>query len=135
MVENNPYKSPSANPEEGNQLYVGLKARMEKMVLGQKLINYSAYLYIISIGLRITISPIFIVIFPFALVLSLVGLFKILSARDSHIVVKAILFVLLFVPVINIVVLLNINGQVIRSLRSAKYKAGFMSAKTRSENT
>jgi uncharacterized membrane protein YjjP (DUF1212 family) len=122
MIHNDPYKSSNAEV----QLYDIQNDRVNKMVWGQRFVICAALLYIISIALRITINPIFIVIFPFAFVLSFIGALKILPNIKIHIAVKALIFVLLFVPAINIVVLLNIYGQSIKSLRVAKYQKGFM---------
>jgi hypothetical protein len=129
MINNDPYKSSEANLLGEAQLYDVQNTPVNKVIWGQRFVICAALLYIISIALRITVNPIFIVIFPLALVFSLIGFFKVLPNLKSHIAVKIFTFVLLFVPVVNIVVLLNIYGKSIKSLRVAKYQKGFMRAK------
>ena len=126
MTTQNPYTTPNANLQ--NTENFEFSHRMEKMAAGQKLVIYAVLLYFITAGLRLVIGPFAFVLLFISLIMSLVGLFKVLSARQSHKVVKVILFAMLFVPLINILVLLSINSRATKSLREAGYKVGFMGA-------
>lgn len=98
------------------------------MAMGQKLVIYAVLLYFGSVGLRLVIGPQAAILLIFSLIMSLVGLHKVLSARKRHILLKVTLFILLFIPLVNILVLLRINAVATKTLRAAGYKVGFMGA-------
>ncbi|GHA20309.1 hypothetical protein GCM10008090_32890 [Arenicella chitinivorans] len=126
MTEPNPYATPKSDVSAPQNRTTD--ERMEKMATGQKLVIYAVLLYFVSAGLRLYIGPLAVLPVLVSLIMSLVGLYKVLAARQSHIVVKIILFVLLFVPLINILVLLSINSRATKALREAGYTVGFMGA-------
>lgn len=126
MTEPNPYATPKSDVRALQSRTAD--ERMEKMATGQKLVIYAILLYFVSAGLRLYIGPLAVLPLLVSLIISLVGLYKVLAARQSHIAVKIILFVLLFVPLINILVLLSINSRATKALREAGYTVGFMGA-------
>ncbi len=131
MSSDNPYQTPKSDVRAVPVLEPEVARGFEKMALGQKLVIYAVLLYFIAAVLRVAIGPAVLVIWAASLLLSLVGLVMILSARKSHIAVKIILFLLLFVPLINILVLLRINNRATKELREAGYTVGFMGAAKR----
>jgi hypothetical protein len=128
MSQENPYQSPESSVDSLVQLDEETASRLEKMAKGQKLVIYAVLIYFITAALRVVLGPLILVVLLVSLVLSLMGLYKVLSARESHIAVKIILFALLFVPLINILVLLSINSRATKTLREGGYKVGFMGA-------
>ena len=126
MNETNPYATPKSDVRSPQGKHDD--ARMKKMAFGQKLVIYAVLLYFVSAGLRLYIGPLAVLPLLVSLILSLVGLYKVLAAGQSHLAVKIILFVLLFVPLINILVLLRINSRATKTLREAGYTVGFMGA-------
>ncbi|GAB1263829.1 hypothetical protein [Aurantivibrio infirmus] len=126
MSTQNPYTTPTADIQNNDNFE--FSERMEKMAGGQKLVIYAVLLYFIAASLRLVIGPFAFILLFISLIISLIGLYKVLSARQNHIAVKIILFALLFIPLINILVLLSINSRATKSLREAGYKVGFMGA-------
>lgn len=126
MNDSNPYKAPLSDIQ--NRLDPEVSERMERMSFGQKLVIYAVLIYFLAAVARLIIGPLAFVLVFASLIMSLVGLYKVLSARQSHILVKIILFILLFVPLINILVLLSINSRATKALREAGYRVGIMGA-------
>ena len=126
LTEENPYKAPRSNVINDQDTI--LPARLEQMAAGQKLVVYAVLVYFIAVFARLVLGPIALLLIVASLLMSLVGLYKVLTARESHIAVKIILFILLFVPLVNILVLLRINGRATKTLREAGYKVGLMGA-------
>lgn len=133
MNDSNPYKAPLSDTQ--NQLDPELSERMERMSFGQKLVIYAVLIYFLAALARLIIGPLAFVLVFASLIMSLVGQYKVLSARQSHILVKIILFILLFVPLINILVLLSINSRATKALREAGYKVGLVGASKPAHNT
>lgn len=133
MSDSNPYQAPLSDIQ--SDLNPELSERMERMSFGQKLVIYAVLIYFIAAIARMFIGPLIFVLLFASLIMSLVGLYKILSARQSHVMVKIILFALLFVPLINILVLLSINSRATKALREAGYRVGFMGASKTPSNT
>ena len=127
MDQNNPYEAPLANIE--NRPTIPITAGLEKTAKGQKLVVYAVLIYFIAAFSRIYIGPFAFLLLFASLIMSLIGLYMVLAERQSHIAVKILLFILLFIPLVNIFVLLRINAQATKTLREAGYKVGLMGAK------
>ncbi len=127
MSENNLYATPESDIQVREDSPEA-KERMEKMAFGQKLVIYAVLLYFLSAFLRFVLGPFTLILLIVSLIVSLVGLYKVLAVSQGHIALKVISFLFLFVPLINIFVLLSINRRATKSLREAGYKVGFMGA-------
>lgn len=134
MSSVNPYQTPNSDFQTGPALDAVQSVRFEKMAFGQRLVIYAVLLYFVAVGLGTVAGSFALIPFFASLGMSLAGLFKILSARESHIVVKVILFSLLFIPLINMLTLLSINSRATKALREAGYKVGFLGAKKKNSD-
>jgi hypothetical protein len=131
LTEENPYQPPKS--ELSDNVNVPSEA-MEKLASGQKLVIYAVLVYFIGVFGQTILGPLVLVFFLAALSMSLFGLFRILKVRQSHIAVKVILFLLLFIPLINMLTLLRINANATKTLRQAGYKVGLMGARMPASN-
>lgn len=126
MTPNNPYKAPLSNIE--NRVIKDSSADLRKTAKGQKLLVYAVLVYFIAAFARSYIGPFAFILLFASLIMSLSGLYMVLAERQSHIAVKILLFIFLFVPLINILVLLRVNARATKELREAGYKVGLMGA-------
>jgi uncharacterized paraquat-inducible protein A len=129
MTDVNPYQAPASDVRSTVELSEEEQARIDKLSSGQKLVIYAVLVYFLAVFAQAFIGPLVIVILIVSLIMSLIGVFRVLAAFNSHIVVRILLFLLLFVPLINMLVLLRINGRATRELREAGYEVGLMGVK------
>ena len=134
MSETNPYQTPEA---AFNQEGIDLE-KVKKIATGQKLIIYAIFIHMLLITINIVLvrygiieSTIYIVIVAgrfFALLLSIIGVIKLTSALGNSIIMKIIFIILLFLPLINLIVLLLLNSRATRKVQEAGYKVGLFGA-------
>lgn len=129
MDNKNPYQTPESSVAPDTMPIKQEAARLEKMALGQKLIIYSILIYFVGAALQSTIGSLAMVLFAACLALSLAGMFLALLGSKMHVVLKVVIFLLLFVPLVNILTLLIVNRKVTETLRKGGYSVGFFGAK------
>ncbi len=125
MTENNLYKSPESDVLEK----IEADSDVKSVAIGQKLVIYAVLLYFLAIFAKLILGPFVIIVALVSLIMSLVGLYKVLYGIDIHFVFKILLFILLFVPLVNILILLRVNSMATKKLVSAGYKVGLLGAK------
>ena len=128
MTESNPYQAPESDIRSQTSLSEDEHAKMEKLARGQKLVIYAVLAYFLAVAAQYVFGPLVVLLLLGCLVMSLVGVIQVLSVLDSHLAVKILLFILLFLPLINMLVLLRVNSRATKTLREAGYTVGFMGA-------
>ncbi|RBP51716.1 hypothetical protein DFR28_1021149 [Arenicella xantha] len=128
MPIGNPYKAPSSDIVANNQSEEQ-QAQTERLAQGQKLIIYAMLLYFVVLFAQAFIGLLGPLLLLGCLLMSIIGLFRVLSVLDSHIVIKILLFILLFVPLINLFVMLRINARATKRLRAEGYTVGLLGAR------
>ena len=117
----NPYETPKA--ELGDAAVTG--ERITHLKQGQKFIIYAFVLYFVAI-VGAGVAPVLgVAILLIAFVLGVIGFFRAMIGVNYHILIKVILSILMFVPGINILVLLTLNSRATKLLRDAGYSVGF----------
>ncbi|WP_144394945.1 hypothetical protein [Pleionea sediminis] len=126
MTKNNVYKPPEAElqPLDSSQ-----NIKFEKVATGQRLIIYAILIYFSAVALRFVIGPFVLIFVLVSLVISIIGVAKMLDGMESHIVTRIFVFFLLFVPLINLLTLLSLNSRASKKLKSAGYTIGLLGAK------
>jgi hypothetical protein len=124
VTQVNPYQAPKAQVATP----AGRSEGTEKVASGQKLVIYAILFNFVTLALQVAIGPIAGLVGIVALVLSLIGIFRIGSGMGFSIVVKILLVVLMFVPLVNLITLLILNGRATKRLREAGYTVGLMGA-------
>ena len=120
MTEN-PYETPSAELGDAGESGV----RMDHLIKGQKYMIYAMGLYFVAV-LAAALTPLLgAATLLIAFVLGVVGYFRAMVGVDYHIAVKVAFAILIFVPLVNILVLLALNNRVTVQLKKAGHKVGF----------
>lgn len=123
MSQANPYQAPQAavdRTEAGPEL--------ERTASGQKLVVYAFLVYIAAGALRALVSPVAILLAIPALIMALIGVWRTASGLGWHVAVRILLLLLMFVPLVNLIVLLVVSGRATRALRAAGYRVGLLGA-------
>ena len=108
-----------------------------RVVTGQKMVLYAIVLWLATPILWGAASqlfqewngPLILVLAVAPYLLGLFGLLRLWSGLGYSELTKLFLLLLLFIPVINVLVLLLINGRATRALRTAGYKIGLLGAR------
>ncbi len=120
----NPYQAPKA--AVGG---VDATEDSEKVRSGQKLLIYAILLNFVTMALQAAGVPLLgLLVVVAALGMSLVGIFRVASGMGSGIVLKILLVILMFVPLVNLITLLLLNSRATKVLREAGYTVGLMGA-------
>jgi hypothetical membrane protein len=123
MSEANPYRTPRANVDTG-----GEGPELESVAAGQKLVIYAFLVYIAAGALRELVSPLLVLLAIPALVMALIGVWRTGAGLGWHVAARILLQVLMFVPLVNLIVLLVVSGRATRALRGAGYRVGLLGA-------
>jgi hypothetical protein len=120
----NPYEAPKADIAAP----IANDAGIEQVASAQKLIIYSILAYFGGALVRAWLGPIGLLVFVCAILMGLVGTFRLCSALGYSMAVRVILIVLLFVPLVSLIVLLVLNAKATGRLRAAGYHVGLLGA-------
>lgn len=123
MNAQNPYAPPQAEVEQ----HV-VDAGIERVASAQKLIIYSILAYFAAMAVRALLGPIGLVVLLGALLMGIVGTFRLCSSLGYSLPAKVILMVLMFVPLVSVLVLLVLNRKATERLRAAGYRVGLLGA-------
>jgi len=105
------------------------RQRIESVAWGQKLVIYALLAYIAAVALKVCIGVGFVALIgAAALIMSIIGVVKLLSALEYPIVVNIVLIALLVVPLANLLVILSLIRGATKTLREAGYKVGLLGA-------
>lgn len=102
---------------------------IENVASGQKLIIYAILVYFLTIGLRAAFGDIAGLVSIVAIVMSLVGVFRLASGLGYSTGAKVVLVILLVVPLVGLIVLLVLNSRATKALRGEGYKVGLLGAR------
>ena len=121
----NPYQAPKAAVGGG----IDDSEDTEKVRSGQKMLIYAILLNFVTFGLQAAGTPLLgLLVAITALIMSLVGIFRVGSGMGFGIVAKILLVLLMFVPLVNLITLLVLNQRATKVLREAGYTVGLMGA-------
>jgi hypothetical protein len=143
-VNSNPYRPPQAHVRDLPESDMD-GTRVARLGSGQKLAIYAICLYLglmllrgflvgffrpnVAVGVLILLGLLAIAGGLAAVVLSLVGLWRMADGLGIHVGFRVIMMLLLFIPILNIIILLVLNSRATRALRQAGYEVGFFGAK------
>ena len=123
---------PQANPYQAPKAAVGgidATEDTEKVRSGQKMLIYAILLNFVTFALQAGGTPLLgLIVALTALVMSLVGIFRVGSGMGFGVAAKILLVILMFVPLANLITLLVLNSRATKLLREAGYTVGLMGA-------
>jgi len=104
---------------------------IEKVASGQKLIIYAILVNFLTAALVAAFGNIEIagLLGIAAIVMALIGMFRLAGGLGYSTAVKIILLVLLIIPLISLITLLVLNSRATKALRGAGYKVGLLGAR------
>ncbi len=102
---------------------------MEDIASGQKLIIYAILVQFLTVGLQAAFGGVAGLIGIIAIVMSLLGMFRLASGLGYSIGVIIVLVILLLVPLIGLITLLVLNSRATKALREAGYTVGLLGAR------
>jgi hypothetical protein len=142
-VDSNPYRPPQAQVRDMPESEADAET-IAQLGSGQKLAVYAICTYIGTVLARILLSALLKSIledddrfllalfvgaaFLVAFVLSTVGLWRMADGLGISTGLRVLLVILLFIPLVNIVILLILSSRTTRTLRQAGYRVGFFGA-------
>jgi hypothetical protein len=102
---------------------------LPKVASGQRLIIYAILLNILTVIATATVGELAgLGVALCALVMALVGLFQLTSGMRYAVGWRVVLFVLMFIPLINLITLVILNSRATQALRAGGYKVGLLGA-------
>jgi hypothetical protein len=125
MAQANPYEAPKAPVDAGPQA----SEDIDRIASGQKLIIYAVLLNILGLLLQAALPLLGVLVSLAALVLSFVGVVRLGGGLGYSVLVRVLLCILMFVPLLNIITLLVLSSRATRRLRDAGYQVGLLGAK------
>ena len=125
----NHYKTPDS--EIGNSPLIREKneTRLNLLSVGQKMMIYGILIELSSLALINFLPYLIGVIFAIALMVSIAGLILVFYILEFHVAFKILYVFLLFIPIVNLLVILLINSKANKMLKEAGYTIGFFGAK------
>lgn len=120
----NPYEAPKAAMASP----VASDAGIEQVASAQKLIIFSILAYFAGAAAQTFLGPIGLLLVLGAVLMGLIGTFRLCSGLGYSMAVRVILIVLMFVPLVSLIVLLVLNARATARLRAAGYRVGLLGA-------
>ena len=105
------------------------KQPIEKVASGQKLIIYAILVNFLTFGLQLAFGDIAGLLGIVAVIMSLVGMFRLASGLGFSTGAKIGLIILLLIPLVGLITLLVLNSRATKALRGAGYKVGLLGAR------
>ena len=106
---------------------------LDSVATGQRFIIYAIILNLAAMAVALILpSPVAVLaglVNLAALILSVIGTFRLASGLGRSVGAKIGLVVLMFIPILNLITLLVVNSRATKKLRAAGYKVGFLGAK------
>jgi hypothetical protein len=92
---------------------------------------YAILLNIILVSIKTKIGPVLLLLLALAvIIMSIVGILKLLSGLGYGITEKVLQVVLQFIPVVNLICLVLLNVRANKALRAAGYEVGLLGVKS-----
>lgn len=142
-MDSNPYRPPQAQVRDMPESEADAES-IAQLGSGQKLAIYAICTYIGTVLVRVLLAAVFkssledddlVLIglfagaaFLVAFVLSVVGQWRMADGLGISIGLRVLIVILLFIPLVNIVILLILSSRTTRALRQAGYRVGFFGA-------
>jgi len=104
---------------------------LEKIRSGQRLLIFAILVNLAAVGVRTSHPAAFLMIALVAFFMAVVGLLRLMSGLEYSTPGKVGMFVLQFVPLINLISLIVICTQATKILRAAGFEVGFLGASAR----
>jgi hypothetical protein len=123
MADANPYQSPATAPGVDTS-----GANLEMVASGQKMIIYGILAYLSCIGLRFVIGPLILFILLAAMILGIIGSVRLANGMGYPIVVRILVIIALFIPLIGLITLVVLNARATTALRKGGYTVGLLGA-------
>ena len=124
MTYTNPYQTPKASLNKTLEQIEGI----EDVAVGQKFLIYAILINFASMLLQAIIGPIAVLASIIAVIVAIIGTFKLASGLGMSLIAKILLLILMFIPLINLITLLILNSRATKQLRNAGYKVGLLGA-------
>lgn len=136
----NPYSAPEARLETTTTLSREDARKLEQVRTGQRLVIWAILLYFGIAALSavssqkpdplvmIVIGGMMVLAMLTMLVLSVMGMFRIWAGLNTHIVIRILLFVLMFVPLAGLLILVRTSSNATKRLRENGYRVGLLGA-------
>jgi hypothetical protein len=142
-VDSNPYRPPQAQVRDIPESEANAES-IAQLGSGQKLAIYAICTYIGTVLARTLLTALFrsnledddlfllrlfaAAAFLVAFVLSVVGQWRMAEGLGISTALRVVMVILLFIPLLNIVILLILSSRTTRVLRQAGYRVGFFGA-------
>ncbi|MDH5629962.1 MAG: hypothetical protein OEY96_07375 [Gammaproteobacteria bacterium] len=125
----NHYKTPDS--EIGNSPLIREKneTRLNLLSVGQKMMIYGIIIEFSSLALINFLPYLVGVVIAVGLMITLAGIILVYYILEFHVAAKILYLLLLFVPLINLLVILSLNSRATKMLKEAGYTIGFFGAK------
>lgn len=124
MADTNPYETPAAplgEPAHDAE-------EIEKVKKGQKLLIYAILINISAYLVQMAVGEIAVLVNIVSVIMALVGLYYLAKGLGMSILMKIIVLILLFIPLLNLLTMLVMNSKATAKLRAAGYKVGLLGA-------
>jgi hypothetical protein len=105
--------------------------RLAKVARGQRFVIYGILLNLAALVLTAAVGEVAKLVYVPAFVVSAVGLHGLASGLGYAVWKEVLLFVLLLVPLVNLIMLVTVNSKATKMLRAGGYKVGFFGASRR----
>jgi hypothetical protein len=102
---------------------------IDKVASGQKLIIYAILAQFLTVGLQAVFGDIAGLVGLVAVVMSLVGMFRLSSGLGYSLGAKILFVVLLLIPLVGLITLLVLNSNATDALRKAGFQVGLLGAR------
>ena len=121
----NPYESPSASLDLSDQPL----PEIIDVAKGQKLIMYAILVNFSTVILQMAVHPMFGLMGLVALVMGVMGILKMSGGLGLGIVSRILIIIGMIIPLVNLIVMLSLNGKATKELQKNGYKVGLLGAK------
>jgi hypothetical protein len=126
MSVNNPYDAPKSHVDD----VVDNSEALELVAGGQKRIIYAILLDLVSAAVSKTFpTPIVFTLGLLALILAITGILRLCNGMGYSTLNKVFLVITLFIPLVNLIVLVSLSIRATSRLKAGGYKVGFLGAK------
>ncbi|GAA5495882.1 hypothetical protein Rhal01_02063 [Rubritalea halochordaticola] len=123
-----PYATPNSSPDAGVILEAD-QLLLDKAASGLSLINLAILVNICSVVLMYAVSPLLGLLALVGLAMALVGIIRVGVGTKAGTLMTVFYVLLMFVPYLNILILLAVNSRASNHLKKHGYKVGLVGAK------